>query len=620
MVTIKKAEPLKIRSNDKSIKWMQKRVIVRGFIRRPRAVALADKISKDLYSKGFRGKIWCSILLERWEASKKGGVLIGQTPHVFSFDEYGEYELVDNDMKIRRIVINYFYKLQKPKTGGSLPDDEKNDCLYFAIKRSLNEKARYHMTRCTPEDLKEQLGLKRHDPIDIKHIPKVEKIFNVRIFVSGDHSYNSKYQQSYNRAYIELKDGHYTFKGYDKALDLRKRRELSVFKVNKPNLYTHFEGEIVTMMTAEDTQPTEIPLKDWREKNDELKKQYNVVNLRRLQGSLDDYIFDFNNAVHIWRKKGYRIDQCHRLVDIIMREVAFTTNFEKSYAEPIEFFEYPYFKAFIGGLMYAKAGEYVGAYQYDVNSQYPSIMASRFFKFPTKQGVFKTEKMKYITSKLQFGLYHVEIQNKTGKPCLFRFNNENLYTHWDIEMAVAQNLTITSTNTEDPEVCNCYCFPASALVCGSQLFGPAIKKFYEFKQEGLPFSKQILSSLWGHLCEKNKRTSYTDSDYNIGSDIVHNIQPTNKDGVLKIQHLSEQKIFKTSYARLGPFLTSFARRQMFNTIKDHWNKGEIVRVHTDGFISTVEVKGLLFDNSLGAWKIEHSGDVIVESVNKYRFN
>lgn len=40
--------------------------------------------------------------------------------------------------------------------------------------------------------------------------------------------------------------------------------------------------------------------------------------------------------------------------------------------------------------------------------------------------------------------------------------------------------------------------------------------------------------------------------------------------------------YKTDYARLGPFLTSFARRQMYLTFKDV--EECVYRVHTDGVV------------------------------------
>ena len=51
----------------------------------------------------------------------------------------------------------------------------------------------------------------------------------------------------------------------------------------------------------------------------------------------------------------------------------------------------------------------------------------------------------------------------------------------------------------------------------------------------------------------------------------------------KIQTISYDNMFKTNFARLGPFILSKGRQIISRIIEKHLN--DIVRVHTDGFIA-----------------------------------
>jgi len=80
------------------------------------------------------------------------------------------------------------------------------------------------------------------------------------------------------------------------------------------------------------------------------------------------------------------------------------------------------------------------------------------------------------------------------------------------------------------------------------------------------------------------------------------------------------KIYKTDYARVGPFLTAFSRmllvRQMLPFAK------HIQRIHTDSFLLDCDMivdKTIKLSNKLGEWKIEQrkSGNKIrIHNVNK----
>ena len=104
----------------------------------------------------------------------------------------------------------------------------------------------------------------------------------------------------------------------------------------------------------------------------------------------------------------------------------------------------------------------------------------------------------------------------------------------------------------------------------------------------------------------------------------------NKEKILDLQHreithiepFKEQYVvnlhdyrhrYKADYARLGPFLTSFARRQMYLTFKDV--EQYVYRVHTDGVVLSKPMKELPLGDGIGEWKVEKEGPCEVVNAN-----
>jgi hypothetical protein len=62
--------------------------------------------------------------------------------------------------------------------------------------------------------------------------------------------------------------------------------------------------------------------------------------------------------------------------------------------------------------------------------------------------------------------------------------------------------------------------------------------------------------------------------------------------------------YRHNYARMGTFLLAKVRRDMTKTILPYNN--DIVKFHTDGFISKIPINDIDKGNELGQWKIEKS--------------
>ena len=148
------------------------------------------------------------------------------------------------------------------------------------------------------------------------------------------------------------------------------------------------------------------------------------------------------------------------------------------------------------------------------------------------------------------------------------------------------------------------------------MYGSTIDYLYKIKKEtNDPYTKKIISSLWGSCGEILR---YKNSvKYSEECCIEKNIIDIHKyDDGLKVITVDYEKYYKTNYARLGTFLTSFCRlniaKTILSTVKEIIN---VKRIHTDGFIIVGEEYNHLLGSEIGKFKVEHSGDCIIRNVN-----
>ena len=137
--------------------------------------------------------------------------------------------------------------------------------------------------------------------------------------------------------------------------------------------------------------------------------------------------------------------------------------------------------------------------------------------------------------------------------------------------------------------------------------------FGKVKGETKPRCKKIMNCLWGGLTMLNNTEVDLNKEQSLDlqhREITH-IEPFKQQYLVNLHDYRQR--YKTDYARLGPFLTSFARRQMYLTFKDV--EQDVYRVHTDGVVVSRSMKGLPMGKGVGEWKVEKEGKCTVVNAN-----
>jgi hypothetical protein len=260
-------------------------------------------------------------------------------------------------------------------------------------------------------------------------------------------------------------------------------------------------------------------------------------------------------------------------------------------------YEFPYLEN--GGGV--RVGEpYKGvAYKYDINSYYPSILNSKTAKFPISPGKLTDITTEDIKQKrfVKFGVYHAEIE--CDNPKMFTTISTNMYSHSEINYAKQLGLNITILG-------QCITWDEDQLRTFNSIFGDYVDYLYPLKKKHKGF-KSILNSLWGSLVQKRGgvityRCKW--EDLNPDKQIIIKTNPIDDEYCMLTEKI-KISFFKTTYARLNPFLLGLARVQMHKTFcKIGYDK--LLWSHTDSMITSepLTYKQIKINNILGNWKYE----------------
>lgn len=259
--------------------------------------------------------------------------------------------------------------------------------------------------------------------------------------------------------------------------------------------------------------------------------------------------------------------------------------------------------ASLGALIYAE--EYSGpGWKLDINSSYPSIMASQHFMIPVKAGEFKKIKLEEIHST---GIYCVEITYPDENPKwkkLFRLNYQNKYTNTDIRYAQRLGLNIKMINEGSV---NALIYSRDKCMTGYQCFKEYVDMLYKLRENPIIKArcKALLRCLWGSLCQRDEITLLW--DWEKDGEFVYDetkkeisLEPVT-DEIYKIKITRLGKIFATDWARMKPFILAKGRVNLgclTESCVDH-----IKYLHTDGFVSSVPL-GYITTLKLGDLKFE----------------
>jgi hypothetical protein len=253
----------------------------------------------------------------------------------------------------------------------------------------------------------------------------------------------------------------------------------------------------------------------------------------------------------------------------------------------------------IGAIIFSEK-EYEGeGYMYDYVSFYPSILADKKFNVPIKEPIEKTikkwsEAMNY--GKLHYGFYRCKIERSESEVTnrLFRFNEKNIYTHIDVELAHALKLKFKLITDGEP---NMFYYPGGThRELSWKIFLKFVSTMFKHKQQKVKGAKEVLNSLWGALCQKSnpKKARGTDNEMRV-------VQYD--DGAIEMRN--EKTVgnpFRYSWARIKPFLLAQGRYILSTNIMKYGDK--IVRANTDGFISKVKLDDIVCGDDLGMIKYE----------------
>lgn len=568
---------------------------------------IATQISKNEYKKGIRGT--CQVSADYNIGWRNGhSTKIGANTEAFdpvNFPEYQERDVeFDFDQLATRFIIIFCPGLKLPSDKGGA--GSYNDCLFDALHERLGGKLPKKIN--TAPKLKEACGVERRAKLGVEHIKILEVILeDIGINVIGDvmHLCDHECKIIVNLCLIK---GHYYLSTSKKTLPQTK----GTFFTPKPVelLRTYSLGEVISIYDGKTI--TTIPPKDFTA----LRKLYKFLFIKMardetLESTYDNYII---MQKQMMETSGGKIDMFkYDLISKASMDI-WTMHTGLKLPETIDDIEGDWLdKTFSAGLRYSKVG-YTGPYHlYDINSQYPAIMIHPKFQVPIKQGCYM--KLTELPSYFKYGMYRCQVMPSDDENVnkLFKFNNKDFYTHYDLTLAKKMNMAMKLYDGV-----NFYYYERKeCLEYGVKIFGDFVNELYEYKKAYSPF-KKIMNTLYGALCQRDRKTKYVNitQENNIELDTLHDMNLSGK--MLTVEYSKAgAKPFLHSYARFGIYITSFARFQFVNEILRTKCAPLIVRIHTDSIMTTVPLPLKLSDD-IGGWKHEKSGECNI--INGVRYN
>ena len=506
----------------------------------------------------------------------------------------------DDDVgEIKQFRVFTFKPKIKQRQGGN---GDHNDCLFECLNDSLRVRNKFF----SGAHLKKYLGLKRDDKVDIKYIPKVENYLrSVRINVEGDHTYTSVKGNLAIEINIRLIDGHYSLIEKE-PIQVRgtatKEKIPVIYDLSETNGKN--EKNVKICIKGKEKYITLEKFRNIRSKP--RTSQYILIpknDNKTLTESYENFITDANILK----------EETNGMINMYMTGKNTKTALQYFYdltkymkpAEPIGATESRWIENSVKGPMVYSEPYKGPGYQYDIVSMYPSLMIDKKFKLPIKKGSFMkltdTEFNSMKTSNsFKVGIYRCVInrpedfpftsQSKSQTTCnkLFKINETNYYTHFDLERAAELKFDVKLIHDDEP---NALIYAHNELIYGSVLFEEIVKKLFCLKSKGITRAKQILNSLWGALSERNQIKLFV-KEGDLKVEIYDNkeviaLLPAADDDSIMVKLANRDSYYETNYSRICPFLLSLGRYTISKLIES--NVDSIVRLHTDGFLSSKEL-------------------------------
>lgn len=479
-----------------------------------------------------------------------------------------------------------FYVVYKPTEGGC-SENSNNDCFYHCIQTQYPSKV-FELWKW-PSCLKKFLQIKRDDKVNVfKHVDKIEKKLGAGIYIHCDYERQpSKEFKQY--IHIDFKNGHFTNtkhkRNFIKINTLQERKVQAVHYNNKNGIAYSYDG----------IKFEEMPISDKRkELKDKIVLKCDDENELKTEYDL------FIQQADLLKEKTQGLINMYRSGNI--KDTALSLfSFYNSIIETENVFDVEkdwILNCYRAGIRLCK--EYEGpAYKYDYCSRYSSLMMGKY-SFPVKKGEFlklinfdewKNENGKQY---FKFGIYRCKISGNIDS-ALFRRNNLNYYTHIDLDLAYNLGYKIELKN----DGFNFLYYSPDKCVSGERLFKQYVELLFGLKKENITYAKSLLNILWGALCEKatfksksiNTEKIEDVEDDNIMDEDEHIVDINQyNDNEIGIEYCKYNSYFKTNYARISPFLTALARRELTKFITKHnIETKDIYWIHTDSIITPIKL-------------------------------
>ncbi|EFA77426.1 hypothetical protein PPL_12642 [Heterostelium album PN500] len=611
-----------------------------GPVTRQQIEQKAQELSNRLHARGERGEIQLALRFDdNWRNSKFTKLGNRVSLYVLN-DEKGSDRMLDEpDDGFQEFT---FYVIpDRTRAGGAKSGRTTlNDCLYDCLKEVYADDL-----KLTPEQFKAELGLQRNDPVPIDLLHKVEELLPKKpsIIVSGDHTYVGESKKS-RTIRLSLRNGHYTLDKSNrlsaKGISFKERKPVAYFRHHGRDDVTvsFYDGKLYQINCFEDINQNDIKF-DFDFHLSETCKTMSSPYLFIKCKSLDEMEEKYNSFIRVadiikketkdlvnyYKYGNVRQSATHLLLKTLPKDI----EIEDVSAEESYWIE----QATMSAMIYS-VDHYEGPlYKYDYKAMYACIMKDYRFHIPIKRGTFKKLSQDEFNNLkfYQYGIYHASINQEVGQERLFKFNQNDYYTHIDLTRAKELGLQINIINDNNANVLEWD--PQSKISCDI-IFGNLIEKILNWIKNATDDDvkleyKMMYAQLWGYLVRKRKQTIYDpgmdsmfkkeDSinrssnksrsfvgvdNYEEGDD-YHMIESTvyiynNQKIESIVPHERSNKIilsytdnvYETPFARLKPFIIAKGRSMiskiMINGLQCEPNdvNNYIKRVHTDGFYST----------------------------------
>ena len=404
--------------------------------------------------------------------------------------------------------------------------------------------------------------MKRREPVPDEKLKLVSDALQANLYLEGD----DEQTQSW------------THPSYFKELHLKKTTEHvePKFKAIPAKGYYY---PMTTRLVVRDNRGEEMIIHDGTEEMTEFKEKANIVDVPMdYEGTTYEFYLqemsrcqEFNRQLASRLKKEIVDISKYKPADVAMMIFHYVTK-NMPYPPSIDATEgYWIAQATMGGVIHAVKGIHKDCHSYDYESFYPNIMDSKHY-FPISRPKFTT--LESLPDKIPMGIYRAKIK---GDHPFYRFNKNNYYSNVDLQSARELDLEpvlIQDGKTNAMQYIKC--------MRGSGIFRNFIRLLYNMKWNNIPYSKLVLNSLWGKLCERKRKARYERSEPDISNfaDVGCIVQKNNE---LKFMYTDPDERFKTPFARILPFVTGYGRDAILSML-DNFNPDNVVRVQTDGFI------------------------------------